>query len=140
MKKRIITIYELYEMFYKDNISKWNDPIVLRDWIRYWRIYRENYTIIYKSNLQNLKWISIEEKLPKWLGRDVLQGYSEYIVKSKNDTVFLSRVSDHDTWKFDVKELGITHWLNYKDSELLTQYIRQCYKDVDDKIQNLFKR
>ena len=57
-------------------------------------------------------WISIEEHLPKWKAVDVMQGYSEYIVKHQGGTTGTTRVADHGVWYYEAKEAGITHWLN----------------------------
>lgn len=58
-------------------------------------------------------WISIEDYLPKCLAMDfITQGYSVYKVRNEIGEESLSRVADHDTWYYRVKEDGITHWLN----------------------------
>lgn len=59
-------------------------------------------------------WVSIEEHLPMFLVGDIMQGYSEYIVKYKDGIESVSRVSDHNTWYYHAKEQGITHWFNKK--------------------------
>lgn len=55
-------------------------------------------------------WISIDEALPKMKASDLMQGYTEFVVKYKDNAVLRSRVSDHDTWKVYALETGITHW------------------------------
>ncbi len=57
-------------------------------------------------------WVSIEDELPMWLANDVAQGYSEYKVKSSDGTEGFSCVSDHNTWYYYAKQVGITHWYN----------------------------
>ena len=57
-------------------------------------------------------WLSIEEHLPGWLAKDVMQGYSVYKVRHKDGTEFESAVTDHGLWYYLAKEAGVTHWLN----------------------------
>lgn len=57
-------------------------------------------------------WLSIEEYLPSWKAVDFLKGYSEYLVKNKYGKEFKSKVTDHDLWYYEAKEIGITHWFN----------------------------
>jgi hypothetical protein len=57
-------------------------------------------------------WLSIEEYLPKMKVVDVMNGGTEYKVKFSNGTEGVSMVSDHCSWYFYAKEIGITHWFN----------------------------
>ncbi len=57
-------------------------------------------------------WLSIEEHLPKFIAKDIMQGYSIYTVKDKDGNEFESPVSDHRAWYYRAKEDGITHWFN----------------------------
>lgn len=59
-------------------------------------------------------WISIEEHLPMMRALDVMQGYTQYSVRYEDGTEGISTVSDHNTWKYYAKEVGITHWFNDK--------------------------
>ena len=55
-------------------------------------------------------WISIEDSLPEMYAIDIMKGYSEYKVKYADNTESTTRVADHNTWYYDAKEAGITHW------------------------------
>jgi len=55
-------------------------------------------------------WLSIEEHLPMMYAEDIMQGFSVFRVKDKNENEFQSAVSDHNTWYYAAKEEGITHW------------------------------
>lgn len=57
-------------------------------------------------------WLSIEEHLPKWRGRDVMQGYSLYKVRDKDGKEWTEAVSDHNIWYYIAKEMRIVEWLN----------------------------
>lgn len=57
-------------------------------------------------------WVSIEDHLPMFLACDLMDGYTEYKVKFKDDTEGVSYVSDHTTWYYYAKENNITHWFN----------------------------
>lgn len=57
-------------------------------------------------------WVSIEEYLPMWLAKDIIQGYSVYKVKDKEGKEFNSAVTDHNIWYYIAKESGVTHWYN----------------------------
>lgn len=57
-------------------------------------------------------WLSIEEYLPAWLGKDFGQGYSEYRVQYQDGTEGVTQVGDHNIWYYYAKEDGITHWWN----------------------------
>lgn len=57
-------------------------------------------------------WLSIEEYLPMMNAIDIMQGYTLYKVKDKDDNEFESAVSDHNVWYYMAKEAGITHWWN----------------------------
>lgn len=57
-------------------------------------------------------WINIEDELPMMLARDIMIGCTEYMVKFNNDTLGVTCVSDHNTWYYYAKNIGITHWWN----------------------------
>ena len=57
-------------------------------------------------------WLSIEDYLPMMLALDITIGGTEYKVRYKDGTEGCSMVSDHSTWYYYAKEIGITHWLN----------------------------
>jgi hypothetical protein len=57
-------------------------------------------------------WLSIEEHLPMFMANDIMQGYSIYKVRDKDGNEFESGVADHNTWYYEAKDAGITHWLN----------------------------
>lgn len=57
-------------------------------------------------------WLSIEEYLPIMKAIDIMIGGTEYKVRYKDGTKGCSMVSDHNTWYYYAKEIGITHWLN----------------------------
>lgn len=57
-------------------------------------------------------WISIEDELPMMSGADIMQGYTEYKIKRDDGSEGRTRVSDHNTWYYDAKQFGITHWWN----------------------------
>lgn len=59
-------------------------------------------------------WVSIEEHLPMMKAIDIRQGYSVFQVRDVHFNVFEAQVSDHNTWYYYAKELGITHWFNEK--------------------------
>jgi len=57
-------------------------------------------------------WLSIEDYLPMWMADDAAKGYSEYRVRLSDGTERTTRVADHNTWYYEAKYNGITHWLN----------------------------
>lgn len=57
-------------------------------------------------------WISIEDHLPMMMAMDIMQGYTIYKVKCADGAEVETRVSDHNTWYYHAKEVGITHWWN----------------------------
>lgn len=58
-------------------------------------------------------WVDIEEHLPMCKAVDyVNQGYSIYLVKDSCGDEYESYVTDHNTWYYQAKEQGITHWYN----------------------------
>ncbi len=57
-------------------------------------------------------WLSIEEYLPMMYAIDISQGCSEYKVKYADGKEDTTCVSDHNTWYYYAKEIGITHWFN----------------------------
>lgn len=58
-------------------------------------------------------WVSIEEHLPMMLAIDFIsQGFTMYKVKAKDGKEYYSPVCDHNTWYYEAKEDGITHWFN----------------------------
>jgi hypothetical protein len=65
----------------------------------------------FKSRLPK-GWISIEQHLPIWLPKDVLKGFSSYMVKNHLGQVFQSKVTDHNLWKLTAIKNNITHWYN----------------------------
>lgn len=57
-------------------------------------------------------WINIEEHLPMMLAVDIMQGCTEYKVKFEDGTEGMTCVADHNTWYYEAKDAGITHWWN----------------------------
>ena len=57
-------------------------------------------------------WVSIGEFLPKWLAKDIDKGGSVYKVLYGNGCEDLTIVSDHNSWYYEAKNSGITHWWN----------------------------
>ncbi len=57
-------------------------------------------------------WLSIEEHLPMWMGRDFCKGYSAYTARDKEGILYFTHVSDHNTWYYMAKEQGIIEWYN----------------------------
>lgn len=57
-------------------------------------------------------WVSIEDYRPQYLAKDLLQGYSTYMVKDKNGNEFQSEVTDPNVWYYQAKNIGITHFYN----------------------------
>lgn len=57
-------------------------------------------------------WLSIEDYLPQMYAIDIIRGYSLFKVRDKEGNEFESAVSDHNTWYYQAKEEGVTHWLN----------------------------
>lgn len=76
--------------------------------------HREHFRKAIEANKKPPGWISIEEHLPMFLAKDIMQGYSIYKVKNKDGEEFETSVSDHNTWYYLAKANGITHWLNDK--------------------------
>lgn len=57
-------------------------------------------------------WLSIEEYLPMMMAKDIMIGGTEYKVRYEDGTEGYSVISDHNTWYYYAKEIGITHWFN----------------------------
>ena len=58
-------------------------------------------------------WLNIEDYLPECYVQDfVKQGYSIFKVRDKDGNEFESKILDHNTWYYDAKKQGITHWWN----------------------------
>lgn len=57
-------------------------------------------------------WVDIEHHLPMMFAIDILQGYSVFKVRDVYGNEFEEKVSDHNSWYYHAKEIGITHWLN----------------------------
>lgn len=57
-------------------------------------------------------WVSIDDELPMMTASDKMQGYTKYTVKYADGSYGITGVSDHNTWYYDAKESGITHWWN----------------------------
>jgi len=57
-------------------------------------------------------WLSIEEHLPMMMALDIMKGFTEYKVKYGDGKEDITCVSDHNTWYYYAKEMGITHWWN----------------------------
>lgn len=57
-------------------------------------------------------WLSIEDYLPMMMAMDIMIGGTEYKVRYEDGTEGCSMVSDHNTWYYNAKETGITHWFN----------------------------
>lgn len=57
-------------------------------------------------------WLSIEDHLPMMKALDVVNFGTKYKVKYIDGTEGTTMVSDHNTWYYDAKERGITHWFN----------------------------
>lgn len=57
-------------------------------------------------------WLDIEQHLPMMFAIDILQGYSVFKVRDADGNEFETKVTDHNTWYYHAKEIGITHWLN----------------------------
>lgn len=55
-------------------------------------------------------WISIEKELPKCLASDLFTGGTKIKVLHPDLGEGYSYVLDHDTWYYNVKKQGITHW------------------------------
>jgi hypothetical protein len=55
-------------------------------------------------------WIDIEKELPKWMSRDIGQGYTGVEVLDDHGETWIDGVTDHQTWYYLMKELGVTHW------------------------------
>lgn len=67
-------------------------------------------------------WVSIEEHLPAVRVCDFLSNsniFRDVKVKDKDGNEFMTRVGDHHTWYYMMKEEGVTHWFNEecKDDE-----------------------
>ena len=46
------------------------------------------------------------------LAMDIMIGGTEYKVRYYDGTEGITMVSDHNTWYYYAKEVGITHWWN----------------------------
>ena len=57
-------------------------------------------------------WLSIEDHLPHMYAMDIMEGYSVFKVRDKDGNEFDTKVSDHNTWYYGAREVGITHWLH----------------------------
>ena len=57
-------------------------------------------------------WLNIEEHLPMFMAVDIEKGCSVYTVKFADGTIGQSGVADHNTWYYEAKNAGITHWYN----------------------------
>jgi len=57
-------------------------------------------------------WISIEDHLPTFKAKDIIEGCTYYKVKFDNDAEGVSCVADHYTWYYYAKSVHITHWWN----------------------------
>lgn len=57
-------------------------------------------------------WVSIEDYLPKMKAIDVIVGGTEYKVRCSDGTEGTTMVSDHNTWYYYAKEVGINYWFN----------------------------
>lgn len=57
-------------------------------------------------------WVSIDDHLPRMLGKDIFQGFTFYRVKFNTGEERKSGVADHNTWYYMAKERGVTHWFN----------------------------
>jgi len=66
----------------------------------------------YFSDNRPKGWISIEVHLPMMMVKDIRQGYSVFKVRDEYGNEFESKVSDHNTWYYHAKEIGIKEWFN----------------------------
>ena len=57
-------------------------------------------------------WVSIEDAVPSWLAKDIVQGYTIYKVKFNDGSEGESCVTDGSVWYYLAKEAGVTHWFN----------------------------
>lgn len=58
-------------------------------------------------------WLSIEEYLPSMSAYDFCEkGYSVFKVRYSDGREGESVVCDHNTWYYEARDSGITHWLN----------------------------
>jgi uncharacterized protein YbaR (Trm112 family) len=57
-------------------------------------------------------WLSIEDHLPMMLAKDIMNGCSKYKVRYSDGKEWITYVSDHNTWYYNAKDVGITHWFN----------------------------
>ena len=89
------------------------------NWLEELQNYIGNLTIEDKNELREKLtstipkgWIDVNEHLPSFLAKDVIQGYSVYKVKDEKGNIFESKVSDSNFWYYQSLNFGITHWLN----------------------------
>lgn len=63
-------------------------------------------------------WISIEDELPMCLALDFIkQGYTQIKVKNERGDEFITQVTDHNIWYYEMKDLNVTHWYREKDEK-----------------------
>lgn len=76
-------------------------------------VQKEELKSFFKSDVPK-GWVNVNEHLPSFLAKDVMQGYSIYKVKDERGNVFESKVTDSNFWYYESLNFGITHWLNEK--------------------------
>jgi len=57
-------------------------------------------------------WLNIDDYLPYMNAMDLFKGGTTYKVKYKDGELGTTLVSDHNMWKYEAIEIGITHWWN----------------------------
>jgi len=57
-------------------------------------------------------WLSIEDHLPQFLAKDIMQGYSIYKVRYADGHEDETCVSDHNMWYYLAKDEGVVEWFN----------------------------